>query len=204
MCLKLYLICGATTGAYSEKLKISCLEGKVIIKNLTRFGKHLAIAMLAWVVSTTSTSAQSDKSDLANMSQNPIGNIVSLPFQTNTSFGIGPDDKVSNVLNIQPVYPISLGSKWNLINRAIVPVVYRQEVIPGTGSAFGLGDISYTGFFSPADPGKLIWGVGPSFLFPTATENRWSSDKWSAGAGVIALTMPGNWVLGGLNLISGS
>ena len=168
------------------------------MKNLTRFGKYLAVAMLAWSVSVASASAQSDKSDLAKMSQNPIGNIVSLPFQNNTSFGIGPDDKVSNVLNIQPVYPTSLGSKWNLINRAIVPVVYRQEVIPGTGSAFGLGDISYTGFFSPADPGKLIWGVGPSFLFPTATESRWSSDKWSAGAGAIALTMPGNWVLGGL------
>jgi hypothetical protein len=168
------------------------------MKNLTRFGKHLAVAIFAWAISAVSASAQSDKTELAKMSQNPIGNIVSLPFQNNTSFGIGPDDKVSNVLNIQPVYPTSLGSKWNLINRAIVPVIYRQEVIPNTGSAFGLGDISYTGFISPADPGKLIWGVGPSFLFPTATESRWASDKFSAGAGVIALTMPGNWVLGGL------
>ena len=38
-----------------------------------------------------------DAGDLAKASQNPIGNIVSLPFQNNTSFGIGPDDAVSNV-----------------------------------------------------------------------------------------------------------
>lgn len=89
-----------------------------------------------------------------------------------------------------------LGDNWNLINRAIVPVIYREELVPGTGSAFGLGDTSYTGFISPSKSGKLIWGVGPSFLLPTATENRWASDKFSAGAGVVLLAMPGNWVVG--------
>jgi hypothetical protein len=137
-----------------------------------------------------------DDGELAKASQNPIGNMISLPLQNNTSFGIGPDDAVSNVLNIQPVWPVPLAPKWNLINRGIVPVVYREEVIPGTGSAFGLGDISYTGFISPASPGKLIWGVGPSLLLPTAQEERFATDKFSAGAGVVILSMPGNWVVG--------
>lgn len=139
-----------------------------------------------------------DAGELAKASQNPVGNMVSLPFQNNTSFGIGPNDAISNVLNIQPVYPVSLNQKWNLINRAIIPVIYREEILPelGNGDAFGLGDISYTGFVSPANPGKLIWGVGPSLLFPTATEDRWASDKFSAGAGVVLLTMPKSWVLG--------
>lgn len=139
-----------------------------------------------------------DSGDLAKASQNPVGDLVSLPFQNNTSFGIGPNDAVSNVLNIQPVYPVSLSENWNLINRGIVPVIYREEVLPALelGDATGLGDISYTGFISPAEPGKLIWGVGPSFLLPTATEDRWASDKWSAGLGVVLLTMPGKWVVG--------
>jgi hypothetical protein len=139
--------------------------------------------------------ATPNEGDLAKASQNPVGNMISLPFNNRTSFGIGPNDAKSNVLNIQPVYPVSLG-KWNLINRAIVPVIYREEIVPGTGSASGLGDISYTGFFSPADPGDVIWGVGPSFLFPTATDDRFASDKFSAGVGVVALTMPKNWVVG--------
>ncbi len=158
----------------------------------------LAIVVLGFAGLTSAAGAQSGSTDLAKVSQNPIGNIVSLPLQNNTSFGIGPDNAMSNALNIQPVYPLSLSRKWNLVNRAIVPVIYRQEVVPGTGSAFGVGDISYSGFVSPAQPGKVIWGVGPSLLFPTATEDRWSSDKWSAGVAVIALTMPGNWVVGGL------
>jgi hypothetical protein len=164
------------------------------------------VQVLAWTVVATcvllgagNAVAQSqDSGDLAKASQNPVGNLVSLPFQNNTSFGIGPNDAISNVLNIQPVYPVGLSENWNLINRGIVPVIYREEVLPALdiGSATGLGDISYTGFISPAQPGKLIWGVGPSFLFPTATEDRWASDKWSAGAGVVLLAMPGHWVLG--------
>jgi hypothetical protein len=140
--------------------------------------------------------ASGDAEDLAKASQNPIGNMVSLPLQNNTSFGIGPNDNVSNVLNIQPVIPTALSSRWNLINRAVVPVIFREEIFPGTGSAFGLGDTSYTGFISPSQPGKLIWGVGPSFLIPTATEDRWATEKLSAGAGVVLLAMPGNWVVG--------
>lgn len=168
------------------------------MRTLANLMNALAIVVLGSAVLTSAAGAQSGSTDLAKVSQNPIGNIVSLPLQNNTSFGIGPDDAMSNALNIQPVYPLSLSRKWNLINRAIVPVIYRQEVVPGTGSAFGLGDISYSGFVSPAEPGKVIWGVGPSLLFPTATEQRWASDKWSAGVAVIALTMTGHWVVGGL------
>jgi hypothetical protein len=152
----------------------------------------VVLSALCW----QAASSFADTADLAKASQNPVGNMISLPLQNNTSFGIGPDDAVSNVLNVQPVYPTALSADWNLINRAIVPVIYREEVVPGTGSAFGLGDTSYTGFISPSKPGKLIWGVGPSFLLPTATEDRWASDKWSLGAGVVLLAMPGNWVVG--------
>jgi hypothetical protein len=167
-------------------------------------GVFLMSVIRCWIVSIVTGSliagpaygAEQGEGDLAKASQNPIGNMISLPFQNNTSFGIGPNDAVSNALNIQPVYPVSLSPNWNLINRGIVPLIYRQEVIPGTGSASGLGDISYTGFISPAEPGKVIWGVGPAFIFPTAQEERFASDKWSAGAGAVILSMPGNWVLG--------
>lgn len=155
-----------------------------------------AVAVVILFLGTPAT-GQQDAGDLAKASQNPVGNMISLPLQNNTSFGIGPNDSISNVFNIQPVYPTGLGKKWNLINRAIVPLIYQEPLFPEIGSsASGLGDTSYTGFISPAQPGKVIWGVGPSFLLPTSTNDRWASDKWSGGAGVVILTMPGHWVLG--------
>ncbi len=135
--------------------------------------------------------------DLAKASQNPVGDLISLPFQNNTNFDVGPLDKTQNVLNIQPVIPVKLGCGWNLINRLIVPVVWQEEdAIPGIDEQFGLGDTLYTGFLSPRAPSKLIWGAGPALLIPTATEDVLGTEKWAAGPSVVALAMPGSWVVG--------
>lgn len=139
-----------------------------------------------------------DDAALAQAAQNPVANMISLPLQNNTSFGVGPENDAQNVLNIQPVVPISLSEDWNLITRTIAPVIYQPEMVPGSGSEFGLGDINATLFLSPAEPGKLIWGVGPVFSFPTATAEVLGTEKWSAGPSVVALTINGPWVVGGL------
>jgi hypothetical protein len=153
--------------------------------------------------------------DLAKQSQNPVGDVVSLPFENNLMFGIGPSDSSAYVLNLKPVYPVRVGS-LNLINRLILPVIYAEgqdvtlgaeqaqllgfggEIRLANASAFGLGDATYQAFFSPAEPGKVIWGVGPALVLPTATDNRFASDKWSAGLSAVVLAMPGRWVVGTL------
>lgn len=139
----------------------------------------------------------SEEEALAKQSQNPVANLISLPFQNNTTFGVGPSDAVVNTFNIQPIYPIGAG-KFTIINRFILPVTYQGEVVPGGGTEFGLGDLSYTAFVSPAKASKITWGIGPSFVIPTATADRLGSGKWSAGIGIVALMMPGRWVVGGL------
>jgi hypothetical protein len=97
-------------------------------------------------------------SDLAKQAQNPIANLISLPLQNNTNFGIGPDDETQNILNIQPVWPFSINDNWNLITRTILPVVSQPGILTGgEGRVNGLGDTTFTGFFSPKDSPKLTW-----------------------------------------------
>jgi hypothetical protein len=136
--------------------------------------------------------------DLAKASQNPVAKMISVPFENNATFNNGPEDGYVNTLNIKPVIPMSLTENWNLINRAIAPVIYQDERFPGEGSKFGMGDITYEGFISPAKPGKFIWGLGPAVVIPTGSGDRMSSDKWSAGPAAVGLTMPGHWVVGAL------
>jgi hypothetical protein len=137
--------------------------------------------------------------DLAKQTQNPVANLISLPLQNNTNFGIGPDDETQNILNIQPVWPFSISEDWTLITRTILPVVSQPNVLTGgEGRINGLGDTTFTGFFSPKESSKLTWGVGPVFLIPTATDNTLGSDKWGAGASAVLLVMPGKWVVGSL------
>jgi hypothetical protein len=136
--------------------------------------------------------------ELAKAAQNPVANLISLPFQNNTNFGYGPRDKTQNSLNLQPVWPFEITENWNLITRTIVPIVSQPGVSPGQDRETGLGDITMTGFLSPAEPGKVIWGAGPIVLFPSATDNRLGADKWGLGPSVLVLGMPGNWVVGSL------
>ncbi len=143
--------------------------------------------------------AESSNTDLAKAAQNPVADLISLPFQNNTSPDWGVNGDWQNTLNIQPVWPVKLNDDWNVITRTIVPVVSQPaRVNPDEGRETGLGNSTFTAFFSPAAAGKVIWGVGPIVYIPTATDDRLGGDSWGAGASVLALTMPGQWVVGAL------
>src|SRR5271157_5459392 len=142
-------------------------------------------------------SEESKTAALAKAAQNPVANLISFPLQNNTAFGIGPYERAQNVLNIQPVIPFHISEKWNLITRTILPVVWQPNDQPTQGW-FGFGDLNPSLFLSPAKPGKLIWGVGPAFVFPTATAEQLGQGKFSLGPSVVVLSTPGHWVMGAL------
>jgi opacity protein-like surface antigen len=133
--------------------------------------------------------------DLAKKSQNPIADLVSVPFQSNTNFNSGPFNRTQEVLNIQPVVPLHINANWNLISRTILPVISQPNPIVD-GNTNGIGDITQSLFLSPTHPGALIWGVGPVFTAPSATNPILGQGKVLAGPTAVLLTTPGHWVIG--------
>jgi len=165
------------------------------------------LLFLGSVVPSTTLAAEGDgiiepgedsTEELARAAQNPVASMISLPFQNNTNFDFGPQEKTQNILNIQPVWPFSLNDDWNLITRTIVPVISQPETAPGTDREFGVGDTFFTAFLSPKNSGKWIWGAGPAILIPTATDDYLGQDRWAAGPSFVALTISGPWVVGSL------
>ena len=148
--------------------------------------------------SDTAGGADIDAAALAKQTQNPIADLISLPFQFNVNFGVGSHDRASAVLNIQPVIPFSLSDDWNLITRTILPVTYLPSLGPGGDEEFGIGDIQFTGWLSPKGDSGFMWGIGPVLRFPTASDDSLGSEKWSAGPSFVAVVMEGPWVAGGL------
>jgi hypothetical protein len=147
---------------------------------------------------------------LAKEAQNPVGNIVVLPFQSNFNYSAGPNLQPLYNLNIQPVIPVMLSPKMNLIERAIVPIINQPSSLPpafcppqfgsqfGCGSQLGIGSIQLQSYFAPkVAPNSLIWGVGPLFQFPTVTKN-FGSNQVGGGINAVGLVMPGPWVIGAL------
>ena len=169
----------------------------------------VAIVSLAFLAAAAEAQ-ESGGADVAKQAQNPLANIISLPFQLNTDFGLGPRDENGFTLNIQPIFPMSLPKGWTLINRAIVPlptmvptagqevgsttglgaVVFGlPEMVSGAdqmgGSATGLGDITLMNWFSPLPRGSFTWGVGPVTVWPTATDDVLGTDKFSIGPSAV-------------------
>lgn len=131
--------------------------------------------------------------ELAQQLTNPIADLVSIPFQYNWRNGVGPDDALQMVLNIQPVVPISLTESWNLVGRFIVPVISQPAMTPGVGPRTGLGDSLLSTFFSPVSDSKLQWGVGPALSLPLTTDPMLGSGQWSGGPTGVALYLTGPW-----------
>jgi hypothetical protein len=137
-----------------------------------------------------------DADALRKAAQNPIANLISVPFQNNANFDVGPYHRPQNVLNFQPVIPIHVTDDWNLITRWITPIIYQPRISPTEGAEFGLGNLSPAFFLSPAHSGEIIWGVGVQTWLPTATDKNLGINKWGAGPAAVALTIQGPWVIG--------
>ena len=142
--------------------------------------------------------AQESETELAKKTQNPVADLISIPLQNRMNFGIGPNNRMQNVMNVQPVVPISLNSEWNLITRTIMPIIKQPDIATTNDNTWGIGSTTFTALLSPADPGAVIWGVGPAIQIPTTTEDQLGSRKWGAGPSVVALTMQGHWVYGAI------
>ena len=116
--------------------------------------------------------------DLAKKLANPISDLVSIPFQFNWDEGVGPTDGLRFMMYAQPVVPMSVSDKWNLVGRFVLPLVFSA-------------------FLSPKQ-GKLIWGVGPVFGLPTTTNPSIGTGKWSLGPTAVVLKQQGPWTVGAL------
>ena len=137
--------------------------------------------------------------ELAKKLANPISSLISFPLQLNYDENIGPEEEGDIWrLNVQPVIPFSISEDWNVISRTILPVIWQNDIAPGLDDESGLGDTLQSLFFSPKEPtsGGLIWGVGPVFLLPTATEDILGGEKWGTGPTGVVLTQRGPWTFG--------
>ena len=154
------------------------------------------LILAAGLMGVSGSAFGDDTEALAKAAQNPIANMISLPFQNNTTLNAGPEKQTQNVLNIQPVLPVKLDKDWNLITRTILPVISQPPFAPDQDRVNGIGDTQVELFVSPGQPGKLIWGVGPILQIPTNSNAALGTKKWGIGPAAVLLTSEGHWLYG--------
>lgn len=123
---------------------------------------------------------------------NTFEDFVKVPLQSTTGSSIGPHHNAGESLNVQPVFPFSLSSEWDLIARPSLSATYQ----PSPHEQFGLNDLQTSIFLTPHNADEWIWGVGPIFQFPTATSNALGTGRWSAGPTAALVYSKGPWFAG--------
>jgi hypothetical protein len=128
------------------------------------------------------TVSKANEDDIAKESENPIGNLTVLPLVNNTNFDVGPNRGTQDILEFEPVVPIHLNQDWNLINRAIIPVVWNPDLSPFPSVPQAFAPTQYSAFLSPRKPvnGWTV-GAGPIIQIPTATSPTVGSSVWGMG-----------------------
>ncbi len=200
----------ATNGNKASKqhrnLTILTLASGLLAIGLTgtqRIASAADAAAGSMTLSPTSEPAQGEaggnsQAELAKKLNNPVANLISVPFQFNYDTGYGPKDSEKLTLNIQPVIPVTLNDDWNVIVRTIAPVIYQDSPADGVDSTTGMGDILQSFFFSPKEPvaGGWVVGVGPAFLYPSATDEMLGGEKLGMGPTAVLLKQEHGWTYG--------
>jgi hypothetical protein len=142
--------------------------------------------------------APDESAELAKKLQNPVADLISVPFQSNFEWGAGQKSEgFRYLMNVQPVIPISISEDWNIISRTIVPIIHQTDTF-GPTTQDGIGDILQSLFFSPKAPGAggIIWGVGPALQFPSASDDLIGTGKFGLGPTAVALRQSSGWTYG--------
>ena len=155
-------------------------------------------AFTAVMVVASAAHAELSSEELAKIAQNPVGNLISVPFQENLNLNAGPYSKNQNVLNIQPVVPIDVNEDWNIITRTILPMISLPPLSPFQGRTNGIGDLQFNAFLSPAKPGSVIWGAGLITQLPTHSDPLLGNNNTGFGPSFVVLHLEKGspWVYG--------
>jgi hypothetical protein len=143
-------------------------------------------------------------SEIGDKLTNPVSDVWALFTEFDLSFSDGDvnrgDSKVGGRMIIQPVMPFPLYGKgenaWKLITRPTIPVLFSQPVPKGLdeiNNKGGLGDIQLPMMVAPPS-GNWILGLGPTWLFPTATEDAFGRDQWGVGPAAVFGYKAKEWI----------
>ena len=180
----------------------------MIARNRARFclcGVTLAIGL-------TSCSAFAQDADaiaeMARKAQDPLGNVKAIMTDNTIAFDGGPEDDTSYGFQLQPVYSIPNETQWNMIARAVVPIVGTEpgvvlpklgpEPRPDSGSSWGLSDSILQFVLSPKSDSAWKWGLGPQVSVKTRSSSRQAGPGWGGGLAGVLFGGVGDWSIGAI------
>lgn len=169
--------------------------------------KIIVVVLFYFFWANTGFSQEQEETSLTELNaelDNPLSRFWSMIIQENVSWNSGDlieGKAVSNVFNFQPSLPVPIGKSKMLLVRPVFPLI-TSPTFDGngdqTGYETGFGDMQVFSLYGPDKKGGLIWGVGLSFVFPTASSAYLGSGKFQMGPAAMVLSITKKWTIGAI------
>lgn len=129
--------------------------------------------------------------ELRKIARNPFADVIKVPLVPDIYLDAGPNHRTASDFQLQPLIPIEISKGWLLVPRIVATAVnYVPLLTKDSGGSLGVGDVLPTFFLTPAHIRRFIWGVGPTLLIPTATDDALGSGRWGLGPSFALLSEP--------------
>ncbi len=132
--------------------------------------------------------------EVAELLADPSATITYLNASYRSYMDVGPWDDRNQELRLNGAGFLNLPNATSLLYRAYLPLYATEFPFDDEG----MGDALVSAYWIPKK-GSLILGYGGALVMPTASEDYFGSEKWSAGPTlVVAKKAPGRYTVGAM------
>jgi hypothetical protein len=151
--------------------------------------------------------AEASLRDITRQINNPISPLWQVTFDNAIlgQDGGGLDDELAYTATVQPFMPVRLSNfglghfawaqEYQIVTQLSLPVFQMVPLPPGPEGDLesGFGDIQLASVLAPSATSGWVWGVGPTFIFPSASNGVVGQEKWQAGPAVVGGYLGSKW-----------
>jgi hypothetical protein len=158
----------------------------------------MSVALLVLAVGAMAADDESTVSaqpNLVKQANAPISSILQLRMQDTYTPKFEGVPGQGNVLTFGVTMPLP---KYRLLPLPQLSLLTIPTAITSPLGSTGFGDVRFLDI-AVLDAGhKILWGVGPTFVFPSASPSQAGQGKWQLGPAAAIAFSPENWLVGAL------
>lgn len=134
-----------------------------------------------------------ERAELIKQANAPISNLLQIRFQDSYAPAFEGADGQGNTFSIAAVVPIR---RLNVFPTTQVALLTVPAAVTVPGGLTGFGDIRLLDLVVLAERSDFVLGVGPTFVFPSASERLTGQGKWQLGPAAGIVYTPKDLLLG--------
>src|SRR5512136_2055758 len=157
------------------------------------FALLCAVSGLSGADAANDKPIESERSNLVKQANAPISSIMQVRFQDTYVPQFKDLQGNGNTFTVALTMPLP---KYRLLPLPQLSLLTVPAAVTVPGNVTGFGDLRFVDIAIIHTGRTFIWGIGPTFVFPTASKRATGQGKWQIGPAAAFAFVPEKWMVG--------